>query len=101
MTKQIKSKSDTNKQLIYSLSYGLVFSVFYLILGNTAGRLTVGIASGLINGTLVFILNNTIFPSKFWDPLETRREKLDNYLWWIGVCIFTYITYGIITYIAI
>lgn len=101
MTKITNLKSDEFKQLVYSLFYGLTFFFLYLTLGYLAGRLAVGITSGLINGSLIFLLNSNIPTSKFWDPLETKREKLNNYVWWISVCIFSYLIYGTFTFIAI
>ncbi|MHA2097097.1 MAG: hypothetical protein ACW99A_00315 [Candidatus Kariarchaeaceae archaeon] len=92
--------SPTNKQskqLLYSIFYGIVFFFLYFVLGYVSKRTIAGIVSGLVNGSLIFILNYIIPVDKFWTPLETKREKTDNYIWWTSVLIFTYIIYGIIS----
>lgn len=92
-------ENNRSKQILYSVLFGLVFFSSYLILGYIAERIIVGIVSGLINGLVIFWLNYVIPVDKFWTPLETKREKINNYIWWSSVLFFTYLTYGIISFL--
>lgn len=92
-------ENNQSRQLLYSVIFGLVFFIFYFVLGYIAGRITVGIVSGLINSLVIFWFNYTIPVDKFWTPLLTKREKIDNYIWWLSIIIFTYLTYGVISFL--
>jgi len=78
--KSEKSKVNNRlKQLLYCSLFGVVFFSWYFVLGYSADWIIVGIVSGLINGTIIFLLNYSIPVDQFWTPLEAKREKIDNY----------------------
>lgn len=99
MTFENLIENNRSKQLLYSAIFGLVFFSFYFIFGYIVERIIVGIVSGLINGLVIFLLNYAIPVDKFWTSLLTKREKIDNYIWWFSVLIFTYLTYGVVSFL--